>query len=59
MEQMFYLPSSLRNALLGYLSSKPYAEVAEGVQALQALQPVLPPVGTTEPETERTLALEK
>jgi len=56
---MFYLPSSLRNALLGYLSSKPYAEVAEGVQALQALQPVLPPVGTTEPETERTLALEK
>lgn len=35
----YVIPASLRAALLNYLMSRPYAEVAEGVQALHALVP--------------------
>lgn len=36
----FVLPAALREALLRYLMGRPYAEVAEGVQALQQLPPL-------------------
>ena len=36
----FVLPAALRNNLLTYLMSRPYAEVAGGVQELQTLQPL-------------------
>lgn len=36
----YVLPAELRVALLTYLAQRPYHEVAQGVQALQALQPV-------------------
>jgi hypothetical protein len=39
-DQNFILPASIRTALISYLSSRPYAEVQEGVAALLALQPV-------------------
>jgi len=39
-DKTYLMPSSLRDALLSYLSSRPYAEVHEGVSALLALKPV-------------------
>ena len=36
----YVITAELREALLRYLISKPYHEVAEGVQALQNLQPI-------------------
>ena len=39
----YILPAELRAGLLQYLMSRPYAEVAHGVQALDALQPCLTP----------------
>lgn len=36
----YLLPAALRANLLQYLMSRPYAEVAGGVQELQALQPI-------------------
>jgi hypothetical protein len=35
----YLLPTELRTALLAYLKSKPYHEVADGIQALENLQP--------------------
>lgn len=35
----FVIPAELRAGLLQYLMSRPYAEVAQGVQALEALKP--------------------
>lgn len=42
-EVTYLLPKSIRDALLNYLSSRPYIEVAQGIEALQSLQPDLPP----------------
>lgn len=42
---VYALPDSLRQALLAYLVTRPYAEVAQGVQALQALVPVASAAG--------------
>lgn len=39
----YALPAELRTALLTYLMSRPYAEVAAGVQALSALEHVSGP----------------
>lgn len=39
MDTVYLLPDSIRQALIAYLSTKPYAEVAQGVAALQQLQP--------------------
>jgi hypothetical protein len=36
----YVLPAALRANLLQYLMSRPYAEVAGGVQELQALAPL-------------------
>lgn len=47
-EVTYLLPKSIRDALLNYLRSRPYVEVAQGIAALQALQPELPSAGTTE-----------
>ena len=38
----FILPAELRAGLLSYLMSRPYAEVAQGVQALEGLKPCEP-----------------
>ena len=35
----YTLPAELREAILAYLKSKPYHEVADGVRALENLQP--------------------
>lgn len=37
--QFFRLPAQLRESLLRYLYSRPYAEVADGVLALTNLSP--------------------
>lgn len=37
-EKTYLLPEPLRAALLNYLQSRPYSEVAEGVQALNNLR---------------------
>jgi hypothetical protein len=35
----YILPAGLREAILAYLKSKPYHEVADGVRALENLEP--------------------
>ena len=35
----YLLPAELREAILAYLKSKPYHEVADGVRALEKLEP--------------------
>ena len=35
----YLMPAELRAALLQYLMTRPYAEVAQGVQALEGLKP--------------------
>lgn len=35
----YILPAELRDAILAYLKSKPYHEVADGVRALENLEP--------------------
>lgn len=35
----YTLPAELRQAILAYLKSKPYHEVADGVRALENLEP--------------------
>jgi hypothetical protein len=35
----YTLPAELREAILAYLKSKPYHEVADGVRALENLKP--------------------
>jgi hypothetical protein len=37
MEKLFYISEAQRNAVLNYLKSRPYSEVAEGVAMLQNL----------------------
>jgi hypothetical protein len=39
-EKNYVIPASLRDALLVYLSSRPWSEVNEGVTALQDLKEV-------------------
>lgn len=39
-EKQFLLPESLKAALVSYLSSRPFAEVKDGVIALENLQEV-------------------
>lgn len=43
---MLLMPTELRDAIVTYLATKPYGEVAEGIAMLRALQPapVAPPV---------------
>jgi len=36
----FKLPAELRDALLAYLRSRPYAEVVDGVRALESLDKI-------------------
>lgn len=43
MKVTYALPAELREALLKYLAQRPYAEVAEGVAQLSALQPIPAP----------------
>lgn len=38
MDTVYLLPDAIRQALIGYLAAKPYAEVAQGIAALQQLQ---------------------
>ena len=35
----YILPAELREAILAYLKSRPYHEVADGVRALENLEP--------------------
>ena len=35
----YIIPAELREAILAYLKSKPYHEVADGVRALENLEP--------------------
>jgi hypothetical protein len=37
-QKNYIMPASLREALVGYLSSRPYAEVQEGMAALLSLK---------------------
>jgi hypothetical protein len=39
----FLLPAEVRDAVLRYLVTRPYSEVAEGVRALLDLKPAPPP----------------
>lgn len=39
----YALPAELRAAILAYLMQRPYAEVAQGIQALEALAPLEAP----------------
>ena len=43
MEETFFITKTVRDAILAYLMSRPYAEVAKGVEMLQNL-PSVPPV---------------
>lgn len=43
-EETFIITKTIRDAILGYLMSKPYAEVAKGVEMLQKLPPAPLPV---------------
>lgn len=47
MTQHYLLPVEVRDAILRYLVTRPYGEVAEGVQALLELAPVPHPTSTT------------
>ena len=42
----YLIDTELRNAILNYLASRPYAEVFNAIQALQNLQPFEPPAMT-------------
>lgn len=44
---MLLIDSRLRDSIVSYLAGKPYVEVADGIQALRALEPASEP----EPET--------
>jgi hypothetical protein len=39
----YSLPAEIRDALLRYLVTRPYGEVADGVQALMSLRPLTEP----------------
>ena len=39
--EAFVLPADLREGILRYLSQRPYAEVAQAIQALMNLAPVV------------------
>ena len=43
MEETFIITKTVRDAILGYLMGRPYAEVAKGVEMLQNLPPASPP----------------
>ena len=51
----YLLPASIRDQLLAYLVSRPYAEVAGGVAAIQGLAPAPDPVPAAEPAPEPAL----
>jgi len=55
----YLLPATIRDQLLAYLVSRPYAEVAGGVAAIQALQPApeAAPEAAAEPAILRQLEL--
>jgi hypothetical protein len=46
----YLLPASIRDQLLAYLVSRPYAEVAGGVAAIQGLAPAPEAAPDAEPE---------
>ena len=46
--QLYYLPANVREAILQYFYTRPYAEVAEGVRLLLSLPPV--PLGNDRPD---------
>jgi hypothetical protein len=46
----YLLPATVRDQLLAYLVSRPYAEVAGGVAAIQGLEPAPEPAPEAEPE---------
>lgn len=39
MEKMYLIPDSLRQALIEYMATRPYKEVAQGIVALSSLKP--------------------
>ena len=39
-EKIFLLPESIRQATINYLASRPYSEVAQGIDALLKLKEV-------------------
>lgn len=47
--KLYALPENLRNSLIAYLVSRPYAEVANGVRELEALA-ALPEVPSAKPD---------
>ncbi|NDC55496.1 MAG: hypothetical protein EBZ69_01550 [Alphaproteobacteria bacterium] len=51
----YLLPASIRDQLLAYLVTRPYAEVAGGVAAIQGLAPAPDPVPAAEPAPEPAL----
>jgi hypothetical protein len=48
----YLLPASIRDQLLAYLVSRPYAEVAGGVAAIQGLDPAPDPAPAAESAPE-------
>jgi hypothetical protein len=40
-EKLFVITEAVRNAVLSYLMSRPYSEVAKGVEMLQNLPPLV------------------
>ncbi len=46
----YLLPATVRDQLLAYLVSRPYAEVAGGVAAIQGLEPAPEPAPEAQPE---------
>ena len=44
MEKQFILPESILAAILRYLETRPYAEVAQGIAALTRLEELKAPV---------------
>lgn len=43
MDRMLLLPTSTRDALVAYLSERPFKEVAQGIRALQDLEALAAP----------------
>lgn len=47
------MPVELRDAIVAYLSTKPYSEVANGIAMLQGLQAAPPPQPSPPPDAHQ------